>query len=150
MKTALYALALAALLATPAMASPAPVQINQCVIGYEKLNDDTNIGHGVAFTNTAHHVITAVRFNFELTTMFGDSLGAFQETDVGQFSPGVLIDHTRKNLGHQLLADPNLSDAQTYHWVGANPSQETIAHMKVVCTVDAVSFQDGTVWKADR
>ena len=131
-------------------AGPPQVSIDKCVIGQEKAGDDTVIGHGVAFTNTAHHVITDIRFNFTFESKSNDVLGGTLETDSGTFSPGIGIDHTTKSGIKQVFSFGGQSKLQTYYWQVANPSQVTIDNIKVVCTIDAITFQDGKVWTAPK
>jgi hypothetical protein len=149
--TALAATVASAISFAPAFAAgPPPVSIDKCVIGQVKTGDDTVIGHGVAFTNTSHHVITDIRFNFTFETKFNDILGGTLETDSGTFSPGIAIDHTTKSAIKPGFSFGPGAKLQSYYWQVANPSQDAIASMKVVCTVDAISFQDGTVWTAPK
>jgi opacity protein-like surface antigen len=165
MKRFAFALACVVAATLPAIASddPPPVKIDQCVMGQAKSGDDTSIGHGVAFTNISHHAITAIRFNFTFETKFNDIVGGTLETDTGSFSPGISIDHTKKSVGQQVNPNDPLgsigsfnpfgkkkADLSTYYWQVTNPSQETIDHLKVVCTVDAITYEDGNVWKAPQ
>ncbi len=149
-------LAVALILAgTPALADP-NIKINQCVMGYVTPGDDTLVGHGVDFTNGTHHIVTAIRFNFVFLTPFNEVLGSQTETDTGQFTPGVEIDHTQKDVAKQtVLGGGDLGGllrarhtTKTYYWQTPNPSKEAITQMKVSCELDAVSFSDGTVWSA--
>jgi hypothetical protein len=135
---------LALLLAgTPALAER-KITINQCAMGYVTLGDNTVIGHGVDFTNNTHHVVTAIRFAFIFMTPFNEVLGSTIETDTGTFTPGVEIDHTHADTKQSL----QLQLTKSYRWQVQNPAQEEISKMKVACELDAVSFQDGTVWDA--
>jgi hypothetical protein len=143
--------------ATPALADP-NIKINQCVMGYVTPGDDTVVGHGVDFTNDTHHVVTAIRVNFVFLTPFNEILGTQTETDTGQFTPGIEIDHTQKDVAQKtILSGGDLGgflrahrSTKTYYWQVANPSQEPITKMKVSCELDAVSFSDGTVWSAPQ
>jgi opacity protein-like surface antigen len=159
MKTIALAMAAAFVCMTPTIAAAnekPPITINNCAMGYETTGDETVIGHGVAFTNTSHHVITAVRFNFTYLSAFNDVLGGALETDVGSFAPGAVIDHTKKDLGKQLFGRQAFFGAATatplvnYRWQSANNTHETIEHLKPSCAIDAISFQDGTVWTAPK
>ncbi len=115
MKALLLGLALV-LAATPALADP-KITINQCVMGYVTVGDNSVIGHGIDFTNNTHHVVTAVRFNFIFLTPFNEVLGSTVETDTGTFTPGVEIDHTTGDAkaGNASLFGKNL--VKTYRWV---------------------------------
>ncbi len=151
-------LGLTAVLTTGASAlADQKITINQCVMGYANAGDDSIIGHGVDFTNKTHHVVTAIRFNFVFLTPFNEVLGSATETDTGTFTPGVEIDHTTADAKATLTNGGSIANlfggrhgVKTYHWQVQNPSQETLSKMKVACEVDAVSFQDGTVWTAPQ
>jgi hypothetical protein len=125
-------------------------------MGYVTPGDDTIIGHGADFTNGTHHIVTVIRLNFVFLTPFNEVLGSQTETDTGQFTPGVEIDHTQKDVTKQtVLTGGDIGGflrahraTKTYYWQTANPSKESIGQMKVSCELDAVSFSDGTVWSA--
>jgi hypothetical protein len=129
--------------ATPALAEP-KITIHKCLMGYVAAGDNTVIGHGVDFTNETHHAVTAIRFAFIFMTPFNEVLGSTIETDTGTFTPGVEIDHTAADTRQ------SLSLLKSYRWQVKNPSDEEITKMKVACELDAVSFQDGTVWSAPQ
>jgi hypothetical protein len=145
--------------ATPALADP-NVSIDKCVLNYVTKGSDDVLGYGLAFTNNTHHVITAIRVNFVFETQFNEVLGNTLQTDSGEFTPGVEIDHTERDTTKEaalggislggLLASARHGGSKEPYWQVANPSKEPISSMKVACELDAVSFQDGTVWMAPQ
>jgi hypothetical protein len=141
-------LAIAILLASYGVAfagKPPPIRINKCVMGSERGGDISIIGEGVDFTNISHHVMTSVRFNFTFLSQSNDILGGTLQTDTGNFSPGIEIDHTK---AHQPLF-PGVGDPLSY-WQSHNPSDQPATMLKLSCSVDAISWADGNVWSAHR
>jgi hypothetical protein len=145
----------------PALADP-DVAIDKCVLNYVTKGSDDVLGYGMAFTNNTHHVITAIRVNFIFETQFNEVLGNQLQTDTGEFTPGVQVDHTERDTTRDsalsggsislgsILSSARRGGSKEPYWQVANPSKEPISSMKVACELDAVSFQDGTVWMAPQ
>jgi hypothetical protein len=147
-------------IASPALADP-DIAINKCILNYVTKGSDDVLGYGVAFTNNTHHVVTAIRVNFIFETQFNEVLGNTLQTDAGEFTPGVEIDHTERDTTKDsalnggislggLLSSARHGGSKEPYWQVANPSKEPISSMKVSCEIDAVSFADGTVWMAPQ
>ena len=130
---------------SPAANVPAPITIDACAFGNETSADHPRIGFGVSFTNTSEKVVTDVRFRFAFMSKFNEPLMSSVVTDTGVFSPNVLIDHRKLSVAKQFLASDK--PVAIYHWGGDNTSNQPPDSMKMSCTVDAVSFQDGSVYR---
>lgn len=86
----------------------------------------------VDFTNVSQRAATEVRFTFEIVDAIGRTTGSLTDDKVGQFAPGVSISHS--------TAAPTGS-SQPLQAINALP-----ASAKIVCMVQMVRFDDGSVW----
>ncbi len=107
--------------------STSPVSIRTCQVAPVYQKDGTKTEQAwIAFTNTGTQVATSIRFRFDFDDAYGSSVGSSYGDVTGMFSPGVLIS--------------KLKDAQWAWVMPGNPGQ-------VACSVTAVRFADGTVWR---
>jgi hypothetical protein len=109
--------------------SVAPITIDRCAVmlqktptGYEFLDD-------LDFTNVSQRTAAEVRFAFRIVDAIGRTEGSLTDDKVGPFTPGVAIGHS--------TAAPTIS-SEAPHAVGAMA--------KIVCSVQMVRFDDGSVW----
>jgi hypothetical protein len=86
----------------------------------------------VDFTNVSQRAATEVRFRFEIVDAIGRTTGNLTDDKLGTFAPGVSVSHS--------------TGAPT----GSSQPQQAIdnipASSKVVCIVQMVRFDDGSVW----
>jgi hypothetical protein len=110
----------------------APVAISYCTAWTYPLDDgpQSHIAVGADFTNVTDKPIASVRFKFALETKFKEPIGNLYTDDDGTFSPQAVIQ--RSNHSGRPWNFLNV-------WgnVGA-----------ATCSLDAVRFADGSVWKA--
>jgi len=108
----------------------APVSILYCSLAKQSVQvargvSVEGLNTGVVFKNDSVKVITTVTFRFTMIDGFGAVLETRFKQSTGTFSPGVIIDNI--------------------HWLDVN-SWPTLGEMD--CSIDHVSFQDGTFWSA--
>ena len=83
------------------------------------------------FTNVGQRTVTEVRFVFRIVDAIGRTEGSLTDDKVGPFAPGVSISHS--------TGAPRAS--QTPQAINA-----VAASAKIVCSVQVVRFDDGSVW----
>lgn len=112
--------------------SGAPITIDRCDVMLRKTPAGSVFSDDVDFTNVSQRAATEVRFRFEIVDAIGRTTGNLTDDKVGEFAPGVAISHS--------TAAPT----------GSSQPQQTInnipASSKVVCMVQMVRFDDGSVW----
>ena len=112
--------------------SVAPITIDRCVVTLQKTPAGNAFSDDVDFTNVSQRAATEVRFRFEVVDAIGRTAGNLTDDKVGEFAPGVPVSHS--------TAVPT----------GSNQPQQAInaipASSKVVCMVQMVRFDDGSVW----
>jgi hypothetical protein len=84
----------------------------------------------VDFTNVSQRTATEVRFGFEIVDAIGRTTGSLTDDKLGQFVPGVSVSPT---------AAPAASEPK-------QAMNNLAASAKIVCMVQMVRFDDGTVW----
>jgi len=112
--------------------SVAPITIDRCVITLQKTPAGGAFSDDVDFTNVSQRAATEVRFRFEIVDAIGRTTGSLTDDKVGEFAPGVPVSHS--------TAAPT----------GSSQPRQAInnvsASSKVVCMVQMVRFDDGSVW----
>ena len=101
---------------------PGPVRLDGCFSDSRGAEGLTLVHHAVRITNTGDRAITGVRVRFLFYDAFGDVNATRTNIAEARIEPGQLVD--RINLSE--LAD-------------SSPPA------KIVCSVDAVRFADGTI-----
>jgi hypothetical protein len=111
--------------------SVAPITIDRCVVMLQK----TPAGHAFSdyldFTNVGQRTVTEVRFAFRIVDAIGRTEGTLTDDKAGPFAPGIAISHS--------TVAPVASE--TPQAINAIP-----ASAKIVCSVQMVRFDDGSVW----
>lgn len=112
--------------------SVAPITIDRCVVALQKTPAGGAFSDDVDFTNVSQRTATEVRFRFEVVDASGRTAGNLTDDKVGAFPPGVPVSHS--------TAAP----------AGSSQPQQSFntipASVKVVCMVQMVRFDDGSVW----
>jgi hypothetical protein len=112
--------------------SVAPIAIDRCVVTLQKMPSGDAFSDDVDFTNVSQRAATEVRFRFEIVDAIGRTTGSLTDDKVGEFAPGIPVSHS--------IAAPT-SSSQPEQTIGALPASAT-----VVCMVQMVRFDDGSVW----
>ena len=107
---------------TQVAGQPGPVKLDGCFSDSRGSEGLTLVHHAVRITNTGDRAITAVRVKFLFYDAFGDVNATRTNIAEARIDPGQLVD--RINLAE--LAD-------------SSPPA------KIVCSIDAVRYVDGTV-----
>jgi hypothetical protein len=107
---------------TQVAGQPGPIRLDGCFSDSRGSEGLTLVHHAVRITNTGDRPITGVRMRFLFYDVFGDVNATRTNIADARIDPGQLVD--RINLAE--LAD------------SAPPA-------KVVCSIDAVRYADGTV-----
>lgn len=129
----------------PAIISPAnatsPIELNAC----KAWLSDTSVGNvnyyineEVAFTNRTQKHVVAVRFLFGVRDAFGELRRMLSGDTTGDFAPGVLI---QPKVDRVVTGMPT---SQAWQAINLTPNAAD-----VICGVQLVRFDDGTVWKYD-
>jgi hypothetical protein len=112
--------------------SVAPIAIDRCVVTLQKTPSRDAFSDDVDFTNVSQRTETEVRFRFEIVDAIGRTAGNLTDDKIGEFAPGVAVSH--------FTAAPT----------GSSRPQQAIdalpASSKIVCMVQMVRFDDGSVW----
>jgi len=112
--------------------SVAPIAIDRCVVTLQKTPAGNALSDDVDFTNVSQRAATDVRFRFEIVDAIGRTSANLTDDKVGPFAPGVSITH--------FSAAPTAS-SQPQQAINDIP-----ASAKIVCIVQMVRFDDGSVW----
>lgn len=109
-----------------------PVSISDCTLAKQSVQIARGVAveglnTGIAFRNESLKTIGAITFRFTMIDNFGATLETRLKQSTGTFSPSVTIDNI--------------------HWLDVN-SWPTLGQMS--CSVDHVSFQDGSFWDAQQ
>jgi hypothetical protein len=107
---------------TQVAAQPGPLRLDGCFSDSRGTDGLTLVHHAVRITNTGDRAVTAVRLRFAFYDAFGDVNATRTNIAEARIDPGQLAD--RINLSE--LAD-------------SSPPA------KIVCSIDAVRYADGTV-----
>ena len=107
---------------TQVAGQPGPVHLDGCFSDSRGSEGLTLVHHAVRITNTGDRAITAVRVRFAFYDAFGDVNASRTNIAEARIDPGQLVD--RINLSE--LAD-------------SSPPA------KIVCSIDAIRYADGTV-----
>jgi hypothetical protein len=107
---------------TQVAGQPGPIRLDGCFSDSRGSEGLTLVHHAVRITNTGDRAITAVRVRFLFYDAFGDVNATRTNIAEARIDPGQLVD--RINLAE--LAD-------------SSPPA------KIVCSIDAVRYVDGTV-----
>jgi hypothetical protein len=111
--------------------SVAPITIDRCVVTLQKTAAEETFLDDVDFTNVSQRAATEVRFRFEIVDAIGRTAGNLTDDKVGEFAPGIPISHSA-------AAPTGSSQPQAVNSVPASS--------KIVCMVQMVRFDDGSVW----
>jgi hypothetical protein len=112
--------------------SAAPITLDRCVVTLQKAPAGNAFLDYLDFTNVSQRTVTKVRFALRIVDAIGRTEGTLTDDQVGPFAPGVAISHSTSAL--------TASD-QTPQAINAIP-----ASAKIVCSVQMVRFDDGSVW----
>jgi hypothetical protein len=111
--------------------SVAPITIDRCVVKLEKMPSGSAFSDDVDFTNVSQRAAAEVRFRFEIVDAIGRTAGNLTDEKVGEFAPGIPVS--------QSTAAPTGSSQP-------QPISNIPASSKIVCMVQMVRFDDGSVW----
>ena len=111
--------------------SVAPITIDRCVVTLQKTAAEETFLDDVDFTNVSQRTVTEVRFALRIVDAIGRTDGSLTDDKVGPFAPGVSISHSN---GAPIAGE-------TPQAINAIP-----ASAKIVCSVQMVRFDDGTIW----
>lgn len=108
----------------------APVSITNCTLAKQSVQiargvSVEGLNTGIVFRNESLKTVAEITFRFTMIDGSGATLETRLKQSTGTFSPSVTIDNI--------------------HWLDVN-SWPTLGDMN--CSVDHVSFQDGSVWDA--
>ncbi len=109
-------------ISTHVAGQPGPIRLDGCFSDSRGTDGLTLVHHALRITNTGDRAVTAVRVRFLFYDAFGDVNATRTNIAEARIDPGQLVD--RVNLSE--LAD-------------SSPPA------KVVCSIDAVRYVDGTV-----
>jgi hypothetical protein len=110
--------------------SAAPITIDRCVVTLQKTPAGQALLASVDFTNVSQRAATEVRFALRIVDAIGRTEGTLTDDKVGAFAPGIAISHS--------TAAPMASETPLINAIPASA--------KIVCTVQMVRFDDGSVW----
>ena len=112
--------------------SVAPITLDRCVVMPRKTPAGYAFSDYLDFTNVSQRTVTEVRFALRIVDAIGRTEGSLTDDKVGPFAPGVTISRS--------------TSAPT----GSSPAPLAIdaipASAKIVCSVQMVRFDDGSVW----
>ncbi|MGC9991244.1 MAG: hypothetical protein ABSD52_02440 [Candidatus Cybelea sp.] len=111
--------------------SVAPIAIDRCTVMQQKTPAGYAFSDYVDFSNVSQRTATEVRFAFRIVDAIGQTGGSLTDDKVGRFASGVAISHS---------TTPDVASAMQ-QTVDALP-----ASAKIVCSVQMVRFDDGSVW----
>lgn len=112
--------------------SVAPITIDRCAVSVQKTPAGYAFSDYVDFTNVSQRTADEVRFAFRIVDAAGRTRSSLTDDKVGEFAPGIAIDHSS-------TAATNPSPRPQA--IGVVP-----ASAEVVCSVQMVRFDDGSVW----
>jgi len=111
--------------------SVAPITLDRCVVMPRKTPAGYAFSDNLDFTNVSQRTVTEVRFALRIVDAIGRTDGSLTDDKVGPFAPGVSISHSN---GAPIAGE-------TPQAINAIP-----ASAKIVCSVQMVRFDDGTIW----
>lgn len=112
--------------------SVAPIAIDRCAVMLQAAPPGYTFSDYLDFTNVSQRTATEVRFAFRFVDAIGRTEGSVTEDRLGRFAPGVAVSHS------------------TAAATAPSPAPQAIGAMraspKIVCSVQMVRFDDGSVW----